>query len=65
MRAVASTADGVAAGRYRPNAERVFDLGDVVAARRFMEDNRGSGELVVTVGWIRRGGARSARRRHA
>jgi NADPH:quinone reductase-like Zn-dependent oxidoreductase len=40
----------VAAGRHRPNVERVFEFGDVVAAHRFMEDNRGSGKLVVTVG---------------
>jgi NADPH:quinone reductase-like Zn-dependent oxidoreductase len=39
--------DGVAAGRYRPNVERVFRLDEIVAAHRFMEENRGSGKLVV------------------
>ena len=41
--------DGVAAGRYRPNVERVFRFGEIVAAHRFMEENRGSGKLVVAV----------------
>lgn len=41
--------DGVAAGRYPPNVERVFRLDEIVAAHRFMEENRGTGKLVVTV----------------
>lgn len=41
--------DGVAAGRYRANVERVFRLDEIVAAHRFMEENRGSGKLVVVV----------------
>ena len=41
--------DGVAAGRYRPNVERVFRFDEIVAAHRFMEENRGSGKLVVAV----------------
>jgi NADPH:quinone reductase-like Zn-dependent oxidoreductase len=41
--------DGVAAGRYRANVERVFRFDEIVAAHRFMEENRGSGKLVVVV----------------
>jgi NADPH:quinone reductase-like Zn-dependent oxidoreductase len=41
--------DGVAAERCRPNVERVFRFDEIVAAHRFMEENRGSGKLVVTV----------------
>jgi NADPH2:quinone reductase len=41
--------DGVAAGRYRPNLERRFRFDEIVAAHRFMEENRGSGKLVVVV----------------
>jgi NADPH:quinone reductase len=41
--------DGVAAGRYRPTLERLFRFDEIVAAHRFMEENRGSGKLVVVV----------------
>jgi NADPH:quinone reductase-like Zn-dependent oxidoreductase len=41
--------DGVAAGRYRPSVERVFRFDEIVAAHRFMEENRGSGKLVVAM----------------
>lgn len=41
--------DGVAAGRYRARLERRFRFDEIVAAHRFMEENRGSGKLVVTV----------------
>jgi NADPH:quinone reductase-like Zn-dependent oxidoreductase len=41
--------EGVAAGRYRANVERVFPVDEIVAAHRFMEENRGSGKLVVVV----------------
>ena len=41
--------DGVAAGHYRPSVERVFRFDEIVAAHRFMEENRGSGKLVVVV----------------
>lgn len=41
--------DGVAAGRYRPNVQRVFRLAEIVEAHRFMEESRGSGKLVVVV----------------
>ena len=41
--------DGVAVRRYRPNVERVFRFDDIVAAHRFMEENRGSGKIVVSV----------------
>jgi NADPH:quinone reductase-like Zn-dependent oxidoreductase len=47
--ALQSIVDGVADGRYQPNIERVFDLEEIVAAHRFMEENRGSGKLVVRV----------------
>jgi NADPH:quinone reductase-like Zn-dependent oxidoreductase len=41
--------DGVAAGRYRANLERRFRFEEIVEAHRFMEENRGSGKLVVIV----------------
>jgi len=41
--------DGVAAGRYRANIEKRFRFDEIVAAHRFMEQNRGSGKLVVVV----------------
>ena len=41
--------DGVAAGRYRANIEQRFRFDEIVAAHRFMEQNRGSGKLVVVV----------------
>jgi NADPH:quinone reductase-like Zn-dependent oxidoreductase len=37
----------VEAGRYRPNVDRVYDLDDVAAAHRYMEDDRATGKLVV------------------
>lgn len=42
--------DGVAAGRYAPNVDRVFGLAEVAAAHRYMEDNRATGKVVVTTG---------------
>lgn len=39
--------DGVAAGRYRVNVDRVFALDEIVAAHRYMEENRATGKLVV------------------
>ena len=39
--------DGVAAGRYRPNLHKVFQLDEIAAAHRYMEENRGTGKLVV------------------
>ncbi len=47
--ALQEIADGVAAGRYRANLERRFSFDEIVAAHRFMEENRGSGKLVVVV----------------
>jgi NADPH2:quinone reductase len=41
--------DGVAAGRYRANLHRRFRFEEIVAAHRFMEENRASGKLVVLV----------------
>jgi NADPH:quinone reductase-like Zn-dependent oxidoreductase len=37
----------VEAGVYRPNLDRVFDLEDIVAAHRYMEDNRATGKLIL------------------
>ncbi|MEU6831224.1 zinc-binding dehydrogenase [Nocardia beijingensis] len=37
----------VEAGVYRPHLDRVFALDDIVAAHRYMEDNRAAGKLVV------------------
>ena len=42
--------DGVASGRYRANLHRRFRFDEIVAAHRFMEEDRGSGKLVVVVG---------------
>ncbi|TQM37470.1 zinc-binding dehydrogenase [Pseudonocardia cypriaca] len=39
--------DEVEAGRYRPNVDRVFRLEDIVAAHRYMEDDRATGKVVV------------------
>ncbi|MGW4714339.1 zinc-binding dehydrogenase [Nocardia sp. NPDC004260] len=39
--------DEVEAGVYRPNVDRVFGLDDIVAAHRYMEDNRAAGKIVV------------------
>ncbi|HEY4024135.1 MAG TPA: zinc-binding dehydrogenase [Pseudonocardiaceae bacterium] len=39
--------DEVEAGVYRPNVDRVFDLDDIVAAHRYMENNQAAGKLVV------------------
>ncbi len=39
----------VAAGRYRVNLDRVFPFGEIVAAHRYMEENRATGKVVVTV----------------
>jgi NADPH:quinone reductase-like Zn-dependent oxidoreductase len=37
---------GVEEGRYRPNLDRTFALGDIVEAHRYMEANRASGKVV-------------------
>jgi NADPH:quinone reductase-like Zn-dependent oxidoreductase len=37
----------VEAGVYRPNVDRVFGLGDIVAAHRYMEDSQATGKVVV------------------
>jgi len=37
----------VEAGVYRPNVDRVFGLDDIVAAHRYMENNKATGKLVV------------------
>jgi len=42
-------ADGVSDGRYRANVDRRFAFHEIVAAHRFMEENRASGKLVVVV----------------
>lgn len=39
--------DGVAERRIRANLERCFRFEEIVAAHRYMEENRGSGKLVV------------------
>lgn len=41
--------EAVAAGRYQVNGIRTFRFEEIVEAHRFMEENRGSGKLVVTV----------------
>lgn len=41
-------ADNVAAGAYGPHLDRVFRLNEIVAAHRYLEENRATGKLVVT-----------------
>ena len=41
--------DGVAAGRYRVNLDRVFHFSEIVEAHRYMEENRAQWKLVVVV----------------
>lgn len=41
--------DGVAAGKYKVNIERVFQFDEIVEAHRYMEENRAQGKLVVLV----------------
>jgi NADPH:quinone reductase-like Zn-dependent oxidoreductase len=41
--------DGVASGRYRSAIDRVFPLDEIVAAHRWMEENRAIGKIVITV----------------
>jgi NADPH:quinone reductase-like Zn-dependent oxidoreductase len=38
----------IEAGVYRPNLDRVFDLDDIASGHDYMENNRASGNLVVT-----------------
>jgi NADPH:quinone reductase-like Zn-dependent oxidoreductase len=47
MTALQRVADQVEAGVYRPNLDRVFALGDIVAAHRYMENNEATGKLVM------------------
>jgi NADPH:quinone reductase-like Zn-dependent oxidoreductase len=47
--ALQEIADGVAAGRYSPNVQRVFRLEEIVEAHRVMEESRASGKLVVVI----------------
>lgn len=42
--------DGVAAGRYCANVDRVFGLDEIVDAHRYMEANRATGKVVVRNG---------------
>ncbi|WP_327048078.1 zinc-binding dehydrogenase [Microbispora sp. NBC_01189] len=39
--------DEVQAGVYRPNVDRVFDLGDIAEAHRYMENDQATGKVVV------------------
>lgn len=41
--------DAVARGAIHVAIDRVFDLNDIVAAHRYMEDNRATGKIVVRV----------------
>ncbi len=41
--------DGVAAGQYKVNIDRVFRLNKIVEAHRYMEENRAQGKLVVVI----------------
>ncbi len=47
--ALQQIADGVAAGRYRVNIDKVFHFNEIVEAHRYMEENRAKGKLVVVV----------------
>ncbi|KAA9152991.1 zinc-binding dehydrogenase [Amycolatopsis acidicola] len=39
--------DAVEVGRYRPNLDRVFGLDGIVAAHRYLEEDRAAGKVVV------------------
>jgi NADPH:quinone reductase-like Zn-dependent oxidoreductase len=41
--------DGVAEGRYPSHLDRIFPFDQLVEAHRYMEDNRATGKVVVTV----------------
>jgi NADPH:quinone reductase-like Zn-dependent oxidoreductase len=41
---------GVHAGTFRPQVDRTFDLTDIAAAHRYMEENAQFGKVVITVG---------------
>ncbi|HEU5266984.1 MAG TPA: zinc-binding dehydrogenase [Jatrophihabitans sp.] len=43
----------VEAGVHRPNIDRVFDLNDIVAAHRYMENDQAAGKLVVVPSHVR------------
>lgn len=47
--ALQAIVDGVTEGRFRPNLQRRFRFDEIVHAHHFMEENRGSGKLVVVV----------------
>lgn len=42
-------AEGISAGFLRPHVDKVFALGDVVAAHRYMESGQQFGKIVMTV----------------
>lgn len=48
-RALQQIVDGVATGRYRLNIDHTFHFHEIVAAHRYMEENRTQGKLVVLV----------------
>ncbi|MFG1944787.1 zinc-dependent alcohol dehydrogenase family protein [Nonomuraea sp. NPDC048826] len=48
-RAEAFVASGLRTGAFRPVVDRVFDLGDVVAAHRHLESGTQVGKIVLTV----------------
>jgi NADPH:quinone reductase-like Zn-dependent oxidoreductase len=41
--------DGVAKGDYHVNIDKVFRFEEIVEARRYIEENRSKGKLVVKV----------------
>jgi NADPH:quinone reductase-like Zn-dependent oxidoreductase len=41
--------DHLASGQFKPRVDRVFPLGDIVAAHRYLESNAQIGKIVVTV----------------
>ncbi|WP_037068937.1 zinc-binding dehydrogenase [Pseudonocardia acaciae] len=47
-RALEDVAHAVDTGRYRANVDRVFRLDEIVAAHRYMENDRATGKIVVT-----------------
>ncbi|NUR30818.1 MAG: zinc-dependent alcohol dehydrogenase family protein [Catenulispora sp.] len=49
-RAVAFIASGLRAGAFEPVVDRVFGLGDIVEAHRYLESNAQIGKILVTTG---------------
>jgi NADPH:quinone reductase-like Zn-dependent oxidoreductase len=48
-RVKAFTLDGLASGAFKPQIAKIFPLGEMVEAHRFLESNTQIGKVVVTI----------------